>query len=108
MAKTIFSPASQSDLSSIAEYVSEELGNPKAAIDTVNRIIDKAEGLGTFPRRGAPLDNVCPVRSDYRFIVCDNWMIFYWIEAETPVVARVLWGSSDYVRALFDDSSGLR
>ena len=41
MAKTIFSPASQSDLGSIAEYVSEELGNPKAAIDTVNRIIDK-------------------------------------------------------------------
>ena len=94
MAKTIFSPASQSDLGSIAEYVSEELGNPKAAIDTVNS--------------GTPLDNVCPVRSDYRFIVCDNWMIFYWIEAETPVVARVLWGSSDYVRALFDDSTGLR
>jgi plasmid stabilization system protein ParE len=101
MTETSFSPAALDDLKGIASYVSHELGSPRAALDTIDRIVSKAEGLSTFPRRGAPLDSICPVHSDYRFVACEGWMLFYWVEGETPVVARILWGSSDYVRVLF-------
>ena len=63
MTETSFSPAALDDLKGIVSYVSHELGSPRAALDTIDRIVSKAEGLSTFPRRGAPLDSICPVHN---------------------------------------------
>ena len=43
---------SERDLSSIEEYISQE--NPKAAIQTVLRVLNAIEGLATFPDMGRP------------------------------------------------------
>ena len=47
------------------------------------------------------LDAVLSVHTDYRFLVCENYRIFYLCEANQVEVVRVLHMLQDYMRALF-------
>lgn len=59
------------------------------------------ESLRDMPERGMPLDAVLSVHTDYRFLVCENYRIFYLCEGDQVEVVRVLHTLQDYMRALF-------
>ncbi len=101
--KLHYAPEALRDLDDIWEYIALELNNPAAAKRTVSRIMDSADGLAEFAEAGAPLHSVADVESDYRFLVCGNYLMFYRIEGKDVFIDRVLYGRRDYLRILFGD-----
>ena len=97
MANVIVSPAARRDLIGIRD----EPANPDAAVRILKLLRTGIEGLRDMPERGMPLDAVFSVHTDYRFLVCENYRIFYLCEGDQVEVVRVLHSLQDYMRALF-------
>lgn len=103
MANVIVSQAARRDLIGIRDYVSIELDNPDTAQRILKLLRTSIESLRDMPERGMPLDAVLSVHTDYRFLVCENYRIFYLCEGDQVEVVRVLHTRQDYMRALFLD-----
>jgi toxin ParE1/3/4 len=43
------------------------------------------------------------IQTNYRFLVCASYLIFYRCEDEIIFVLRILYGRRDYTRILFGD-----
>jgi toxin ParE1/3/4 len=43
------------------------------------------------------------MQTDYRFLVCDSYLIFYRCEDEVVFVSRILYGRRNYTHILFGD-----
>ena len=99
------SEEAQNDLMEIKAYIEEELLNPSAALATVSRITKSLRILQTFAYAGASLSSIADIDSDYRFIVCGNYISFYRVFGNEVYVDRVLYGRRDYMRILFGDST---
>ncbi len=56
------------------------------------------------PFIGAPLDSIIDVKTDYRFLVCGNYLIFYKVKHDIISIYRVMNGRRDYFRQLFGTS----
>lgn len=101
MAQVMLSKEAQRDLVSIRNYIRDELCNPDAARRIVASLKKAVQSLTHFSGRGRPLDALIPVHTEYRYLVCENYCIFY-IESDTQViVVRVLHQRQDSLRALF-------
>ena len=105
MYKLKISPEAKDDLVEIKNYISQDLCNQQAAENLVSKIINKISGLSDHPGIGAPLSSVVDINTDYRFLVCANYLIFYRCEDEIVFVSRILYGRRDYTRILFADLS---
>ncbi len=101
MANVIVSAAARRDLIGIRDYISDDLANPDAALRILKLLRTGIESLRDMPERGKPLDAVLSVHTDYRFLVCENYRIFYLCEGNQAEVVRVLHALQDYMRALF-------
>lgn len=101
MYKLKISPKAKDDLAEIKDYISHELCNPQAAVDLVSKITKKIRGLPEHPLIGTPLSSVLDIQTDNRFLVYDNYLIFYRYENEIVFVSRILYGRRDYIRILF-------
>ncbi len=93
----------QDDLAEIKQYITEELGNPSAAILTVKKITASIRILRDYALAGAALASVTDVQSDYRFLGSGNYIIFYRVHGRDVFVDRILYGRRDYLRILFGD-----
>ena len=102
MADIKFSPEALDDLRGIKAYIAEELCSEQAAVNTVSKITERVRTLSQFPESGAPLSSVTGFDTDYRFLVCGNYLAFYRYEQSTAYVVRVLYSGRDYMRILFD------
>ena len=101
MNKLYYSPEALNDLDEIWEYIFEDLQNPTAAQNTVNGILNSIERLQDFSEIGPSLSSVTEVESDYRFLVCGNYLTFYRVKGEDAYIDRILYGRRDYLRILF-------
>jgi plasmid stabilization system protein ParE len=82
-------------------YIAED--NPGAAAKTGSTIYSKIEKLADFPEMGAHLSAKISTKTEYRFLVCGVYLVFYKIEGEFVSVYRVLNGVRDYLSILFSD-----
>jgi plasmid stabilization system protein ParE len=105
MAKLQLSPLAQEDLQAVKKYITDELQNPQAAINTVTQITKKLHNLEDFPGMGTPLVSKIDIETDYRFLVCGSYMAFYRYDGEIVYVVRILYGRRDYVKILFGETS---
>lgn len=96
-----YSPASLQDLRDIRRYITEELGVPDTAGRILQDIVTACEKLAEFPQMGAGLFSVLPLRGDYRYLVCGNYLVFYRINGQCAEIHRVLYRGRDYLRVLF-------
>ncbi|MBR4443882.1 MAG: type II toxin-antitoxin system RelE/ParE family toxin [Clostridia bacterium] len=101
MAQVIVSPEARKDLISIRAYIRDELSNPTAARRVMDELRKAVEGLRSFPRRGRPLDAMIAVHTEYRYLVCENYCIFYLENDDSVVVIRILHQRQECLRALF-------
>jgi len=106
MNKLAISPLARKDLKDIKTYISEELENPIAAVNVISRIIKKIKNLKAMPGMGARLSSKVSFDTDYRFLVCGNYLAFYRHEEKTVFVDRVLYGRRDYIKILFPEING--
>jgi plasmid stabilization system protein ParE len=103
MYNLLISPAVREDLAEIKDYISHELNNPHAADRLIAKIISKIRRLTLHPGMGAPLSSVVSLETDYRFLVCAHYLIFYRLEDGVVYVSAVIYGRRDYIQILFPD-----
>lgn len=101
MNKLNYSPEALNDLDEIWTYISEELKSPAAAQNTIISILDSIENLREFSEIGPFLSRVTGVESDYRFLVCGNYLVFYRTRSKDINIDRILYGKRNYLSILF-------
>ena len=101
MNKLKISPKAKDDLAEIKGYISQELCSPQAAVNLVAKIMKKIRGLSEHSGIGTPLSSVVDIQTDYRFLVCDNYLIFYRYEDGNVFISRILYGRRDYTRNIY-------
>lgn len=95
------SPNAIEDLQGIKSYIENDLQNPIAARNTINKIISTYEDLSIFPESGITVQKYVPFATDYRFVLANNYSIFYRIENNTVFVIRILYSKRDFLSILF-------
>ncbi len=101
-AKIRINPIATCDLQEIKNYISED--SIEAATKTVKDIIEKIEGLIDFPEMGTMLMYKIKLKSKYRYIICDQYIMFYIYENNIISIQRILHGKRDYMSLLMDDN----
>lgn len=82
MNELLFSPEALSDLQEIKRYITQELGSPDAAENTLRKIMKNIRLLEAQPMIGAPLSSIISISTHYRFLVCGNYLAFYYVETK--------------------------
>lgn len=95
------SPAAKQDMLDIKLYITHNLGNSIAANNTLARITSELRKLQQHPTWGARLSAIVDIETDYRYLLCGNYMVFYRIAHDAVYVDRVIYGRRDYMRILF-------
>ncbi|MBP1537258.1 MAG: type II toxin-antitoxin system RelE/ParE family toxin [Ruminococcus sp.] len=95
------SPAASRDLKSIRDYITNELCNPTAAVNTVNGIVKDYKLLTDNKNLGESLEAKLGIKNPYRFLVSGNYYIFYKIKKDRIQISRVLNTRQDYIAILF-------
>lgn len=103
MAQVTVSKAAQRDLLSIRGYIRDELCNPDAAKRVIAGLKKSIQSLERFSGRGRPLDALIPVHTEYRYLVCESYCIFYLEGSENVVIVRILHQRQDCLRALLPE-----
>lgn len=67
------------------------------------RIMDEVDLLQSFAEMGTPLSSAANAGTNYRFIACGNYMVFYRVQDSDIFIDRILYGRSNYMSALFKD-----
>lgn len=96
--RVLYSPQAMGDIKRADDYISNNLCNPLAAKELVKNIFRKINTLKRFPYSGVPL--VLSNQTDYRYIVVNNYLIFYRSENSNIYIDRILYSKSNYLKKL--------
>jgi len=95
----VLQPQVRQDLLDVSAYVANQLKNPSAAERLSDRLMQGIEPLSSFPSRCPLHVSSRRIKSEYRRLRIDNYLVFFTVseEFETVTVARVLYarGSVD-------------
>ena len=100
--KILYTDEARCDLDSIWDYIALDLQNQQAAERLVNKIMDRVDQLEDFAESGMLLSSISEVIGEERFLVCENYLIFYHTGKSVVTVAGVRMGPRYYLRVLFD------
>jgi plasmid stabilization system protein ParE len=89
MVKVIWSPVARRDLEAIADYIAED--SPARAAVFVDRLIDAAERLATFPRSGRIIPEIGDPNS--REMVFGAYRVMYHVEHDAIIIASIVHGA---------------
>jgi plasmid stabilization system protein ParE len=103
VSRVLYTPEAEDDLAAIKEYIAVQLENPAAAVDTLTKITKRIRKLERFPELGTRLSAILNIVTDYRFLVCANYLAFYRLDGKDARIIRVLYGRRDYVTILFGE-----
>lgn len=87
----------------IGDYIAEQLKSPESALKTLNKIQGKIDTLTNFPLIGTSLSSIYEITTDYRLLVCGNYLAFYRPQNNDVLIDRILYGRRDYLAILFSD-----
>ncbi len=90
-------PSAQRDLRDIADYLNTL--SPSAALRYYDKLTEETAGLSTMPERCPKPRNLALAAKGYRYLIVENYLIFYVVSGGTVQIRRILYGRRDY-RAL--------
>ena len=90
-------PSAQRDLREIADYLNTL--SPSAALRYYDKLTEETAGLSTMPERCPKPRNLALAAKGYRYLIVENYLIFYVVSGGTVQIRRILYGRRDY-RAL--------
>ena len=82
------------DLEEIILYVAQH--NRAAALRLHDKIIEKANDLSVFPKRGRPVPDRKMADAGYRMLAVKPYIAFYRIIGRTVFIYKVVHGASNY------------
>ena len=102
MYKLEYLPVAQRDMVEIVRYISGELQNPTAAARLAMELVNAAENVLTFPYALPSYQPIRSLKREYRKILVQNFLMFYWVDEEKKLVtvARVVYAKRDISRLL--------
>ncbi len=87
-------------LRGISNYIEYSLGSRQAAINTLTALKKGIENLDIMPERN-PLVEIEPWREfGYRKMSVKNFLVYYYVQGDSVVVAGVVYGRSDQAKML--------
>ena len=102
MMKLRINPIVAEDLKKMKEYIAED--NEEMAVKTIQEIYARIENIQQFPYMGADLTKRVSFRTDYKYVICGNYVVY--TNIDSLVVRKslvkyeiVLW--NDYLFLLF-------
>jgi toxin ParE1/3/4 len=90
--------AAEEDFTEIVTYIAAE--NPSAAEKMATKIEKNISLLSHNPYLGRIPEDEELVRLGYRFLVVQNYLIFYTLEEHTIFIYCIIHGARDYLRIL--------
>lgn len=103
MRKIRLNPIAEQDLQNIKEYIIKEFDNSIAAVDVITNIMGCYGNLKEFPMLGVELSSKIDIPTDYRYLICGNYLVFYKIDESYVSIYRILYARRDFVKILFDE-----
>lgn len=102
MYKLEYLPVARQDMIEIVRYISQELQNPSAADQLAVEFIEAGDGILSFPYINPAYTPIRSLKHEYRKLLVQNYLMFYWIDEEKQLVtvARVVYAKRDYERLL--------
>ena len=95
-------PIARRDMVDIAKYIGVKLENPEAAERLAEKMIEAAEKLTDMPYKCPVHIPVKPLRHEYRKLIVQNYIMFYWVDEDKKLItiARVVYSGRDYENIL--------
>ena len=88
MLKLRINPIVAKDLKNIRDYIAED--NEEYAAKTIKEIYSKFENIQLFPEMGADLSKRVSFRTNYKYAVWGNYVIFYKVGEKYVEIYRVV------------------
>lgn len=88
MMRLRINPIVAEDLKSIKEYIAED--NEEMVVKTIQEIYTRFEKIQQFPYMGADLAQRVSFRTDYKYVICGNYVVLYKIGNEYVEIYRVV------------------
>ena len=99
MMKLRINPLVVADLKDIRDFIAED--NVEKALETVEEIYGKFENIQLFPGMGTDLSKRVNFRTEYKYVVWNDYVIIYKVGKEFVEVYRVVNRYQDVTR-IFD------
>ena len=90
-------PSAQQDLRDIVDYL--KTLSPSAALRYYDKLTEEIASLSTMPERCPRPRDLALAAKGYRYLIVENYLIFYVVSGGTVQIRRILYGRRDY-RAL--------
>ena len=88
MMKLRINPLVVKDLKSIKDFIAED--NVNKALETVQKIYRQFENIQQFPYIGAELSKRVSFKTDYKYIVWEDYVVLYKVGKEAVEIYRVV------------------
>ena len=88
MMKLRINPLVVKDLKDIRDFIAED--NAQKASEIVDEILRKFENIQLFPRMGADLSKRVNLRTEYKYVVWNDYAIIYKVGKEFVDIYRVV------------------
>lgn len=96
MMKLRVNPLVTKDLKVIKDFIAED--NVDKALETVQKIYCQFENIQQFPYIGADLSKRVSFKTDYKYVVWEDYVVLYKISKEAVEIYRVVNRYQDIVR----------
>lgn len=81
-------PVVAEDLKNIKEFIAED--NEEMSVKTIQEIYAQIENIQQFPYMGADLSKRVSFRTDYKYVICGNYVVLYKIRDRYVEIYRVI------------------
>ena len=96
----IYTNEAEKDLEDITNYLLQ-YNEPNVVAKRISKVKKDVELLERTPNIGTRLNNICEIKSDYRFLVSSKYLIIYLIAKDYLGIISVLDGRQDWQKAFF-------
>lgn len=96
MMKMRINPLVAEDLKTIRNFIAED--NADKALETVQKIYSQFESIQQFPYIGADLSKRVSFKTDYKYIIWNDYVVLYKVGKEAVEIYRVVNRYQDITR----------
>ncbi len=90
------------DLDKIEAVYRDILFIPESGKKLISGLLETCINIEKFPLMGIDLKTKTNIENNYRFVVYNNFLLFYTVTEDVPTMIRVLDGRMDYLKVLFN------
>jgi len=103
MYKLEYLPLALQDLHEITSYIADTLKVPQAAIDLLDDLDSFISRLRQFPYSCKIYQTEKPLKTEYRMLTVNNYLVFYVVMEHTVEIHRIIYARMDYDKFIGED-----